>query len=124
TKHHQILERDNEHHMKTIDQVLTTELLERIRSRAPRYDEQNTFCAEDFEELKDAGYLKALLPVERGGFGWGLEQLTAAQRLLGSYAPATALAVNMHHVWVGVATLLAARGDSRLEMVLGWVQAG
>ncbi|PQZ93921.1 acyl-CoA dehydrogenase [Arthrobacter sp. MYb227] len=110
--------------MKTIDQVLTTELLERIRSRAAAYDEENIFCTEDFEELKAAGYLRAMLPVQRGGFGWGLEQLTAAQRLLGSHAPATALAVNMHHVWVGVATLLAARGDTRLNMVLDWVQAG
>ena len=110
--------------MKTIEQVLSTELLERIRSRAAGYDQENTFCTEDFDELIAAGYLKALLPVERGGFGWGLEQLTAAQRLLGSYAPATALAVNMHHVWVGVATLLAARSDTRLNMVLDWVQAG
>lgn len=110
--------------MKTIDQVLTTELLERFRSRAAGYDEQNAFCAEDFAELTSIGYLKAMLPIERGGYGWGLEHMTAAQRRLGSYAPATALAVNMHHVWVGVASLLSARGDTRLDMVLDWVQAG
>lgn len=114
----------SETHVKTIDQVLGTDMLEGFRARAGGYDEQNTFCTQDFAELADAGYLRAMLPESRGGFGWGMETMTAAQRLLGSYAPATALAVNMHHVWCGVATLLAARGDHRLDMVLDWVQAG
>ena len=92
--------------------------------RAAGYDAENTFCAEDFAELTEAGYLRAMLPETRGGFGWGMERMTAAQRLLGAHAPATALAVNMHLVWTGVATLLAARGDDRLDMVLDWVQAG
>ncbi|MGL3807209.1 acyl-CoA dehydrogenase family protein [Paeniglutamicibacter sp. R2-26] len=99
-------------------------MLERFRGRAATYDSSNTFCSEDFEELKNAGYLKAMLPEDRGGFGWGMERMTAAQRLLASHAPATALAVNMHLVWTGVATLLAARGDDRLDMVLGWVADG
>lgn len=111
-------------HVKTIHEVLGTDMLERFRARAPGYDEQNTFCTEDFAELKEAGYLRAMLPESRGGLGWGMEAMTAAQRVLGSYAPATALAVNMHLVWTGVATLLAARGDDRLARVLDWVQAG
>lgn len=110
--------------MKTIDQVLSTEMLERFRARAAGYDEANTFCTQDFEDLGAAGYLKAMLPAERGGFGWGMETMTAAQRLLGAHAPATALAVNMHLVWTGVATLLAARDDHRLQMVIDWVAAG
>lgn len=110
--------------MNTIDQVLGTEMLDRFRARAAGYDEANTFCTQDFEELKEAGYLKAMLPVQRGGLGWGMERMTAAQRLLGAHAPATALAVNMHLVWTGVATLLAARGDHRLDMVLDWVADG
>ena len=110
--------------VKTIADVLDTQMLERFRARATNYDSENTFCSDDFNELKEAGYLKAMLPVELGGFGWGMETMTGAQRLLGSYAPATALAVNMHLVWTGVATLLAARGDGRLNMVLDWVAAG
>ncbi|MFF5790757.1 acyl-CoA dehydrogenase family protein [Paeniglutamicibacter sp. NPDC012692] len=110
--------------VKTIADVLDTQMLERFRARAAAYDAENTFCIDDFNELKDAGYLRAMLPAERGGFGWGMETMTAAQRLLGAHAPATALAVNMHLVWTGVATLLAARGDNRLDMVLDWVAAG
>ena len=32
--------------------VLTQALLERCRERAPGYDRDNTFCLEDFNELK------------------------------------------------------------------------
>jgi alkylation response protein AidB-like acyl-CoA dehydrogenase len=99
-------------------------MLERFRSRAAGYDAENTFCFDDFQELTEVGYLKAMLPVARGGLGWGMEQMTSAQRLLGSYAPATALAVNMHLVWTGVAALLGARGDQRLDKVLDWVADG
>ena len=50
--------------------VLTQPLLDRCRARAPGYDRDNTFCLEDFNELKAAGYLKTALPKEFGGPGW------------------------------------------------------
>lgn len=110
--------------MKDIDEVLDPGLLGRIRDRAPGYDEANAFCTEDFEELAAAGYLKVMLPAARGGADWGMERTTAAQRLLAAHSPATALAVNMHLVWTGVAGLLAARADHRLDAVLDWVADG
>lgn len=110
--------------MEPIRAILTDGLLGRIRSRAPGYDAANTFCAEDLLELGEAGYLKAMVPMDRGGLGWSMERTTAAQRLLAAHAPATALAVNMHLVWSAVAQLLAARGDHRLDFVLDWVAAG
>lgn len=108
----------------SIETVLSDELLERFRRRAADYDRENSFAAEDFQELAAAGYLRALVPVERGGLGWDFQQLALAQRRLASAAPATALAVNMHQVWAGVAHLLAARGDRRLDMVIDWVAKG
>ncbi|XQN49379.1 acyl-CoA dehydrogenase, partial [Glutamicibacter creatinolyticus] len=63
-----------------ITEALPEELLERFRARAADYDERNMFCTEDFAQLRDRGYLKALLPVERGGYGWGLSELALAQR--------------------------------------------
>ena len=110
--------------MDAIRAILTDDLLGRIRSRAPGYDAGNTFCTEDLAELRGAGYLACMVPVDRGGLGWGLERTTAAQRLLAAHAPATALAVNMHLVWSAVAQLLAARGDDRLDFVTDWVAAG
>lgn len=108
----------------SIESVLSDELLERFRQRAAQYDAENSFATEDFEELVAAGYLKALIPESQGGLGWNLEQLALAQRRLATAAPATALAVNMHHVWASVANILKVRGDNRLQMVEDWVAQG
>jgi alkylation response protein AidB-like acyl-CoA dehydrogenase len=94
--------------------VLTPELLERIRSRAADYDSRNAFFAEDLAELKAAGYLapRPLLEAVRD------------QRMLAAYAPATALGINMHLVWTGVARVLSERGDHSLDWVLADAAAG
>ncbi len=93
---------------------LSTELLERIRSRAAGYDRDNVFFTEDLDELRAAGYLapRSLLDTARD------------QRLLAAYAPATALGVNMHLVWTGVARVLHERGDASLDWVLRDAEAG
>ena len=93
---------------------LTPDLLARIRERAPGYDRDNAFFAEDLDELRSAGYLapRSLLQTARD------------QRLLAAHAPATALGVNMHHVWVGVARVLHDRGDTSLDWVLRDAEAG
>ncbi len=104
--------------------LLSDELLERIRFRATGYDRENAFFTEDLAELTEAGYLRALVPHEFGGLGLTLEQATREQIRLASAAPATALAVNMHLVWTGVAKSLHDRGDSSLDFVLEEAGAG
>jgi len=94
--------------------VLSPELLGRIRDRAPDYDRRNAFFTEDLAELREAGYLRP-------------RSLTAAmrdQRLLAAHAPATALGLTMHLVWMGVARDLAAAGDASLQWVLDDAEAG
>jgi len=94
--------------------VLTPELLQRIRDRAPQYDAANAFFFDDLDELRAAGYLRP-------------RSLTAAvhdQRLLAAHAPATALGMTMHLVWMGVARDLAAAGDDSLRWVLDDCEAG
>ncbi len=108
----------------SIESILTDQLLERFRERAAWYDSENSFAVQDFDELVSLGYLKALIPEDKGGLGWSVEQLSLAQRRLATAAPATALAVNMHHVWASVAKVLQARGDSRLQMVTDWIAQG
>lgn len=98
--------------------VLPAALLERIRGRAAGYDRDNAFFHEDLEELAAAGYLKIFVPASDGGLGLGLSAAAQLQRRLATAAPATALAVNMHLVWTGVAHVLAARGDSSLDFIL------
>lgn len=104
--------------------ILDDALLERFRLRAAGYDERNAFFAEDLDELRAVGYLSLFVPVELGGAGLGLEQVAAEQSRLATAAPATALGINMHLVWTGVARALRERGDASLEHVLVDAAAG
>ncbi len=47
--------------------VLSQDILDRCLERAPGYDRENRFFTEDFEELRDAGYLTMPVPKELGG---------------------------------------------------------
>lgn len=104
--------------------ILTEELLERIHSRAAAYDAENLFPEEDIAELKEAGYLGAYVPMEYGGAGWDLEEVAAAQTRLAMAAPATALAINMHQIIVGVARHMVRSGMDAGEQVLRDAAAG
>lgn len=92
--------------------------LESIRNRAAHYDATNTFFDDDLTELRDAGYLAAFVPTAFGGSGLSLQDMTHEQMALAGAAPATALAINMHHVWVGVARAVHRTGDSSMDFVL------
>ena len=98
--------------------LLTTDLLATFRQRAAGYDRDNRFFSEDFEDLKRAGYLNMAVPEEFGGLGYTLDQTARQTRLLAEYAPATALAVNMHVYWTGIAADLLRMGDTSLEWLL------
>ena len=103
---------------------LPDDLLERIRSRAASVDAENRFPDEDLAELTDAGYLAILVPRERGGAGLGLAEASVLQQRLAQAAPATALAINMHLVWTGVAKAFSDRGIPGLEFVQTGAAAG
>ncbi|WP_404475385.1 acyl-CoA dehydrogenase family protein [Microbacterium aerolatum] len=103
---------------------LPDDLLDRIRERAPIHDRENTFPEQDLAELRDAGYLKILVPAERGGAGLGLEQAAILQQRLATASPATALSINMHLVWTGVAKVFSDRGVPGLEFVQDGTVAG
>lgn len=105
-------------------ELLPDELLERMRERAPIHDRDNTFPEADLEELRAAGYLSVLVPKERGGGGLGLAEASQLQQRLATAAPATALAINMHLVWTGVAKVFSDRGVPGLEFVQDGAVAG
>jgi alkylation response protein AidB-like acyl-CoA dehydrogenase len=98
--------------------LLDDGLLARIRSRAADLDRRNAFFAEDLDELREAGYLRLLVPRDLGGSGASLADAVRAQSLLAHAAPATALGIGMHLVWTAVARILADRGDDSLRGVL------
>lgn len=93
-------------------------MLARFRERAPVYDRENRFFQEDFDELKQAGYLTLPVPAGMGGPGLSLTEVARLQRQLARYAPADAIAVNMHLYWVGTAANLHALGDHSLDWLL------
>jgi alkylation response protein AidB-like acyl-CoA dehydrogenase len=98
--------------------ILTTTMLETFAARAPEYDRENRFFAEDFSDLKAAGYLKIAVPTELGGAGLSLAEVCALQRRLAYHAPATAIATNMHLYWTGIAADLYRAGDHSLHWLL------
>jgi alkylation response protein AidB-like acyl-CoA dehydrogenase len=106
------------------ESVLSDALLLKCRERAPQYDRENRFFQEDFNELKAAGYLKMAIPREFGGLGMNVAQVGRETRKLAMYAPATALALNMHNYWVGDAADLWRSGDKSCQWILEEAAAG
>lgn len=104
--------------------VLTEAMLRRFDERAPQYDRENRFFSEDLEELKASGYLDLALPAEYGGPGLSLAEIGRHQQRLAYHAPATAIAVNMHFYWTGVAADLFRAGDRSMAWVLERAAAG
>lgn len=92
-------------------------LLDRIRERAAQVDADNVFPEADLADLTAAGYLRILVPTDRGGTGLTLEQAATLQQRLATASPATALAINMHLVWTGVAKVMRDRGVDALSFV-------
>ena len=104
--------------------VLSQDILNRCFERAPGYDRENRFFTEDFEELRDAGYLTMPVPKELGGRGMSLAEVSREQRRLAYYAAPTALGINMHLYWIGLVADLWRAGDKSLEWLLKEAAAG
>jgi alkylation response protein AidB-like acyl-CoA dehydrogenase len=107
-----------------VGSLLTDEMLATFDERAPMYDRENRFFAEDFDDLRASGYLLAAVPTALGGFGLSLAELAPLQRRLAYHAPATAVAVNMHLYWTGTAADMRRMGDDSLLWVLEAAAAG
>ena len=66
--------------------VLSDSQLAGFRERAYQLDRDNEFFAEDFEELRRAGYLRVNVPEEFGGLGRSLPEVALEQRRLAERA--------------------------------------
>jgi alkylation response protein AidB-like acyl-CoA dehydrogenase len=98
--------------------------LAEFRDRARHADETNTYFHEDLAVLREIGYLAATVPEEFGGWGLDLATFAHVQRTLAGYAPATALAMTMHHYWIGIAVELERFGDTSCRWILERAAAG
>jgi alkylation response protein AidB-like acyl-CoA dehydrogenase len=84
----------------TVAQARVLELADRLAAsfaeRAQAHDRDASFPHENYEEMREAGFLGLTVPEELGGMGAGLyEMCMALERLAGGCA-STALAVTMH----------------------------
>jgi len=104
--------------MRTTTTILTDEMLARFDERAPINDRENRFFYEDWDELRQSGYLTSCIPAELGGGGWLLDEYVANVQRLAYVAPATALGSNMHCYWMGVAAELHRWGETSLDWIL------
>jgi alkylation response protein AidB-like acyl-CoA dehydrogenase len=73
--------------------ILSEDILARCAERAPVYDRDNRFFQEDFDELRQAGYLCMNVPTELGGLDLSLAEVCDEQRRLAYHAAPTAMAV-------------------------------
>ncbi|MCA9672150.1 MAG: acyl-CoA/acyl-ACP dehydrogenase [Myxococcales bacterium] len=76
-------------------------LVPRFAERAEAHDRDGTFPHENFEALRQLGYLAAAVPREHGGGGYGLADITRAQVLIARGDASTALSVGMHLMTCG-----------------------
>jgi len=67
-----------------------------LAEHAARHDTEGSFVTEAYDALRDSGILKAGVPVELGGDGATIAELTALQRELAHHCGSAALASSMH----------------------------
>jgi alkylation response protein AidB-like acyl-CoA dehydrogenase len=71
-------------------------LADDFAERAAEHDQDGSFPFENYEKMKEAGYLGLSVPEKLGGMGASLIEMCMAQERLAMGCPATALAVTMH----------------------------
>jgi acyl-CoA dehydrogenase len=79
------------------------EIAAAIAGHAAKHDADDSFVAEGFIALEDAGFFNALVPEELGGGGASVGEIADALRILGAACSSTALAASMHSHIVAVA---------------------
>jgi alkylation response protein AidB-like acyl-CoA dehydrogenase len=116
TSHHRASQRGDEPNVISIAEQLAAE----FRPLAAELDRTGGFPHANYQRMREAGYLRALVPTELGGLGAGLAAMSRAQQALARGCASTALAVNMHHFQIG---FLADgwRNDAPVEAILGRV---
>lgn len=72
----------------------------KFSERAPKYDEERSFPAENIDDLKRMKYTTLTLPKEYGGAGEGLMTFLYGQEIIAQHCGSTALAIGWHNMVV------------------------
>jgi alkylation response protein AidB-like acyl-CoA dehydrogenase len=89
-----------------------------LAANAARHDAAGTFVTESYDALREAGLFRAAVPVELGGDGATVAELTALQRELARHCGSTALASSMHQHVVAFTAWRYRRGLPGAEATL------
>ena len=81
-------------HIAMLDKI--TALGPKFAERAQEIDLNASFPTQNYVELKEAGFLKLVIPEEFGGYGFSLGEYATIGAEIGKYCGATALTFNMH----------------------------
>lgn len=81
-------------HIQMLDKI--NEMGPAFAERAVDVDLNATFPTQNYNELKEAGFLKIVIPEEFGGHGFSLGEYATIGAEIGKYCGATALTFNMH----------------------------
>jgi len=84
--------------------ALATELSPLFASRADEHDRTGSFVADNYEELKAHRFFSALVPVELGGGGASMAEISDVLRFLAHADSSTALSLSMHSHLVATVT--------------------
>ena len=94
-----------------------------ISAFAAQHDSDDSFVAEGFAALKQAGFFKALIPTELGGAGASVAEICDVIRTLGHACGSTALACSMHSHLVAVAVWRREHQGAPTEAILKRIAA-
>lgn len=98
-------------------------IAEQIAQRAAVHDADDSFVAENFALLKDAGLFRAMVPIELGGEGVPVATMCQVIRALARGCGSTALAFSMHCHLVAAAVWRREHQDAPTEGLLRRVAA-
>jgi len=100
---------------------IAAELGKAFEARADRYDREASFPYENFDDLRDAGFLTLAVPEEYGGLGADFVTYAMVAEEIGRHCGSTALTFNMHTATCllagPIADALDLQGDDR-ELLL------
>jgi alkylation response protein AidB-like acyl-CoA dehydrogenase len=104
---------------------LAGRLADRFAERAAAHDVDGSFPFENYDDMREEGYLRLTVPEELGGMGATLNEFVLAQERLAMGDGPTALAVNMHVAPViGWAMIWQDTRNPKLERILRACAAG
>lgn len=104
---------------------MAAELADEFGKRAEAHEAAGTFPYENYDDLRQSGFLKASIPEEYGGWGATLGEIVEAMARLGEGCASTALVVAMHLSQIARAIQVGNWPRPKLEeMMRGVVEHG